>query len=134
MVTLVDSSAWIEYLRGTGGPAHRRMAELARSGAELATTEPVVMEILAGARTAHEFTRLREAMLATHMLPVSGLDDYEQAAAIHRACRTGGETVRGLIDCLVAAVAIRTDSSLLHADIDFEVIARHTPLRLEPVA
>jgi predicted nucleic acid-binding protein len=32
----------------------------------------------------------------------------------------------------IAAVAIRSGASLLHADVDFDVIARHTPLRLEP--
>ena len=76
---------------------------------------------------------MRRAVLAFDLLPVSGIDDYERAASIHRACRARGETVRGLIDCLVAAVAIRTDSAILHADADFEVIARHTNLRIEPV-
>lgn len=133
MVTLVDSSAWIEYLRGTDGPVDRRMTALVDSDAPLATTEPIVMELLAGARSDRELARLREAVLALQMLPVSGLDDYEVAATIHRECRAGGETIRGLVDCLVAAVAIRTDSTLLHADADFDVIARHTDLRIEPV-
>jgi len=39
-------------------------------------------------------------------------------------------TVRKLVDCLIAAVAIRVDAELLHADADFEASARHTPLRL----
>jgi predicted nucleic acid-binding protein len=52
---------------------------------------------------------------------------------IYRACRRRGETVHSQIDCLIATVAIRADSSLLHADADFEAIARHTPLRLEPI-
>jgi predicted nucleic acid-binding protein len=33
-------------------------------------------------------------------------------------------------DCLIAAVAIRNDADLLCKDADFEVIARHAPLRL----
>lgn len=45
-----------------------------------------------------------------------------------------GEPVRSGMDCLIAAVAIRDDATLLHADRDFDVIARHTELRIEPVA
>jgi predicted nucleic acid-binding protein len=57
--------------------------------------------------------------------------DYEHAAVLYRQCRANGETVRKLIDCLIAAIAaiaIRNDVPLLHQDADFEVLARHTPL------
>ncbi|MDQ3943984.1 MAG: PIN domain-containing protein [Actinomycetota bacterium] len=57
---------------------------------------------------------------------------YEDAASLSRACRRGGETVRKLIDCLIGAVAIRAAISVLHADTDFDVLARHTALRIEP--
>jgi predicted nucleic acid-binding protein len=67
------------------------------------------------------------------MLPVGGLAGFEEAAAIYRACRTGGETVRSMLDCLVAVPAIRAGASILHRDRDFDVIARHTELQLEPV-
>ena len=49
---------------------------------------------------------------------------------MYRACRAGGEPVRGLTDCLVAIVAIEAEAALLHRDRDFEAIARHAPLRL----
>ncbi|MGI8936697.1 MAG: hypothetical protein ACR2JF_00525 [Iamia sp.] len=41
-----------------------------------------------------------------------------------------GETVRKLIDCLIAAVAIRADAPVHHADVDFTSLARHTALRV----
>jgi predicted nucleic acid-binding protein len=37
-----------------------------------------------------------------------------------------------LTDCLIAAVAIRNGVSVLHRDRDFEVIARHTDLKVLP--
>ena len=55
-------------------------------------------------------------------------EDYDHAAALYRTCRRNGETVRRLIDCLIAAVAIRSNASVLHADVDFAVLDRHTPL------
>ena len=40
--------------------------------------------------------------------------------------------MRKLIDCLIAAVAIREQARVLHNDRDFEVLGRHTRLRPEP--
>jgi predicted nucleic acid-binding protein len=64
------------------------------------------------------------------MLLLTDTADYETAAALYRSCRRGGETVRKLIDCLIAAVAIREHVAVLHRDTDFEVLARHTALHV----
>ncbi len=56
--------------------------------------------------------------------------DYEEGAALYRHCRRRGETVRNLMDCLIAAVAIRNGTPVLHADADFDVLARHTELQI----
>jgi hypothetical protein len=90
-----------------------------------------MMELLAGARTAAEHSRLRARLMALPRLAVGGLADYDAAAALYRACRIRGATVRRLIDCLIAAVAIREGATVLHNDRDFELLARHTRLRLE---
>ena len=59
--------------------------------------------------------------------------DYEAAAAVYRASRRGGDTVCRLIDCLIAATAIRADVAVLHAGNDFDGLARHSPLRIDPL-
>jgi hypothetical protein len=128
-VILADTSAWVEYLRGTGSEQNARVRELL-AGGELATTDAVLMELLAGARDADHRERLRSLMARGRYVSVEGPLDYERAAAVHRACRRQGDTVRSLVDCLIAAVAIRAELPLLHADADFETIARHTPLAL----
>ena len=127
---LAHTSAWVEYLRATGSAAHLRLRELVAGEGELATTEVVTMELLAGGTTTEEVTRLRRLLLRSQLLPVEGLADYEAAAALFRHCRAGGETVRKLTDCLIAVVAMRHGATLLHRDRDFEVIARHTLLRV----
>jgi predicted nucleic acid-binding protein len=53
------------------------------------------------------------------------------AAALYRTCRHGGDTVRRLVDCLIAAVAIKAGVPVLHADADFDALARHTQLGVE---
>jgi hypothetical protein len=129
-VILVDSSAWIEFLRATGSPAHLRLRSALRGETELASTDVVVMEILAGARDDADRARLRRLLYGQSFLAVEGPADYEGAADLHRLCRKAGETPRKLSDCLIAVVAIRHDAELLCEDADFAVIARHAPLRL----
>lgn len=128
---LADSSAWIEYLRRTGSPVHRRMRELGSTDGQLRTTEVVVMEVLAGATTDAEHNSLARLLAPFPLLAVQGLGDWEAAADLYRTCRRGGETVRKMTDCLIAAVAIREGAAVLHRDADFDVLARHTQLRVD---
>ena len=62
--------------------------------------------------------------------PLNGLDGFEQAAALYRACRWAGETIRSVTDCLVAVPAIEAGAPVLHSDRDFAALARHTPLQV----
>jgi predicted nucleic acid-binding protein len=127
-VILIDTSAWVEFLRDTGSAVARRVdALLARP---IATCDAVRMEVLAGARDDDHLRGLRRLLARASSLPTSPAE-YDAAAAIYRTCRRRGETVRKLIDCLIAAVAIRNSVAVLHADADFDVLARHTPLRLD---
>lgn len=128
---LVDTSAWIEFLRGTGSPACEAVDRLLAD--DPAICDPVAMEVLASARDEHHLAQLRGLLGRATMLPTTPAD-YDAAAALYRACRVRGETVRKLIDCLIAAVAIRAEAEVLHADADFAVMARHTDLRLHPAS
>jgi predicted nucleic acid-binding protein len=129
-MTLVDTSAWIEYLRATGSEQHHAIRAMIRQDALVYTTDVVIMEVLAGGRDEPHTRRLRRLMLRCRFAPTAGLDDFEGAADLYRRCRRVGETPPALNNCLVAAVAIRVGLPVMHADRDFEVIARHTELRL----
>jgi len=124
---LADTSAWVEYLRGTGSATSQSLKQHLADDA-LLTTDVVVMEILAGARDdAHE-ARLAAVLSLAFPVPVERVD-WTDAARLQRRCRARGETVRRLPDCLIAAVAIRADVAVLHRDKDFDTLARHTALR-----
>lgn len=118
---LVDTSAWVEFLRDTGSPTCARVDEMLAE--EIATCHPVRMEVLAGARDERHLRELRGLLARATIIETLPID-YEDAAALYRSCRRQGETVRRLIDCLIAAHAIRTHLPLLHADSDFDVLAR----------
>jgi len=129
-VIVVDTSAWVELLRGTGRAAHRTLRNLLDDQADLAVTEVVVMELLTGAGSDAELRELRSRIRGLHVFPLKGLEDYEEAVALYRACRDGGETIRDTVDCLVAVPAIRAGAPMLHDDVDFDKLARHTPLEV----
>ena len=122
---LIDTSAWVEFLRDTGSPACHEVDLLL--GGDIATCDPVVMEVLAGSRDKAHLRQLR-ALLSRATLVQAESIDYLAAAALYRDCRARGETVRRLIDALIAAIAIRAGLPVLHHDADFEVLARHTAL------
>ncbi len=130
-MVLVDTSAWIEFFRATGSATHHRIRGDLGSLAALATTDVILMEVLAGARDAGHLQRLRRLLSGSRMLPLQGLADFEDAAALYRTCRAQGITIRRLTDCLIASVAIRTGVPLLHADHDFDLIARCSRLQIE---
>ena len=130
MTVLVDTSAWIEYLRGTGSPHHLWLREAIREDRPLGWTDPVLYELTAGARTPERARELRALLLRGPLSPVAGLQDWEDAAALYRTARAQGLTVRSSIDCLVAAVALRAELPVLAADRDYDSIARISELEL----
>lgn len=130
MTILVDTSAWVEYLRATGSPHHLRLRDAIAGGEPLGWTEPILYELIAGARDPARADELRGLLLRGPLLAVRRLVDWEEAARLYRRARSRGLTVRSTVDCLVASVALRTESSLLARDRDFGALAALSGLQL----
>jgi predicted nucleic acid-binding protein len=122
-VILADTSAWVEYDRASGSPVDRRLTDLIEHSGPLAITEPVLMEVLAGARDDRQEERLRRLLLRFELLAFDAVTDFDAAARIYRRCRAEGITPRGLLDCSIAAVAWRRKAVLLAHDADMDRIA-----------
>ncbi len=126
---LVDTSAWVEFLRGSGSDTAVEVRRLLGADAPLASCDPIRMELLAGGRTHADLRDIRRLLERTTVLELTPRH-YDDAAQLYRQCTSAGETVRRMFDCLIAACAITAGAHLLHRDVDFEVLARHTPLRV----
>ncbi len=133
MTVLVDTSVWIEFLRGTGGPADTWVVEALTQGRPLAWTEPVLLELLVGATSPDRTTELRSLVTRGPMARLVGLADWEAAATLARAARSAGRPVRSTIDCLIAAIAVRTGIPVVTCDRDFTVLASISPLQVLPI-
>jgi predicted nucleic acid-binding protein len=121
---LADTSAWVEYDRASGSPVDQRLAELIGGDGPLAVTEPVIMEVVAGARSDNRESDLRRLLLRFDLLRFDVAADFNAAASIYRRCRRVGVTPRGLIDCMIASVALRHRAALLAADSDLSRVAQ----------
>lgn len=121
---LVDTSAWVEFDRATGSAVDARLSELIEDDAEIAVTEPVIMEVTAGARSAAREQDLRRLLGRCSLLRFDAAVDFDAASRIYRTCRRSGVTPRGMIDCMIASVAHRYNATLLAADTDLRRVAQ----------
>lgn len=125
---IADSSAWIEFLRGTPSSVGQRLQAVLRAGEIVLMPDVVLQEILQGARDPGHFVRLREQM--EEVPPFVSQDRHalaQLAAWLYARCRWQGITLRSPNDALIAACAIDSGEPLLHADADFERIAQVEP-------
>jgi predicted nucleic acid-binding protein len=133
-VILVDSSVWIDFDRGSDTAPTHRLVELIRSEDSIAVTEPVLMEVLAGARDNRAWTELRRLLTSFGWIPADARVDFEAAAHLYQMCRSAGVTPRGLNDCMIASIALRSGAALLTADRDFAAMSRVIPLEIDPAS
>jgi predicted nucleic acid-binding protein len=127
---IADSSVWID------ASARRRTWQVARLRAAIAERTAMIvdvvrLEVLAGVSPSMSPVRVLTAFDGCEDVIQRHRIDAEEGAHIYRVCRGAGETVRAHADCLIAAIAIRNDVSVLHRDHDYDLIAKHFPLRVE---
>jgi predicted nucleic acid-binding protein len=131
---LADTSAWVEYDRATNTAVDRRLAELVETDGPVAVTEPVIMEVLAGARDDRREADLRRLLLRFELFGFETVSDFHGAARIYRRCRAAGVTPRGMVDCMIAAVAWRRSATLLAHNADMGRVAGVIGIELDPAS
>jgi predicted nucleic acid-binding protein len=125
---LVDSSVWIDLLRGTATPQCQKLETLLRSEIVL-IGDLILTEVLQGFARDLEFQRARIRFAALPCIEIAGEQVALQAARNLRALRARGVSVRGTIDALIATRCIEDDLQLLHSDRDFEPFITHLGLQ-----
>jgi predicted nucleic acid-binding protein len=119
---IADTSAWVEWLCRRESPADLALDQ-AFADDLLVLLEPVKAELLMGARDRAEVGTLRRLLETVDFELVYPRDDFESADELFHTARRSGVTVRGVTDCLIAAMAIRLQLPLLHHDQDFARLA-----------
>jgi len=122
---------WIDFDRGSDSGPVVRLVNLIRDEVGIAVSEPILMEVLAGARDAQAWTDLRRLLTSFGWIRADASVDFEGAARLYQTCRASGVTPRGLNDCMIATIALRSGSPVLTADRDFAAMSQVVPLEID---
>jgi predicted nucleic acid-binding protein len=131
-MTIVDTSVWIDFFRGNESTQVDRLAGMLEDDEGIGLTDVILTEILQGAHTERTAARLEARLSVFDLYRLEDLEDFRRAAAIYRAARRRGLTIRRTLDCLIASVCIRERVPILHSDDDFQRLASCTPLMVAP--
>ena len=126
---LADTSVWIDFLNGTNSRHRRRLSRLIEEEEDVAITEIILTEVLQGIKSDKDFQRVKNILMEFPIYQPEGAETYLKAADIYRQCRKKGKTVRKTIDCIIAAICLENNLTLLHKDNDFDRIQSCLPLK-----
>jgi predicted nucleic acid-binding protein len=126
---LVDSTVWIDFLRGNPSPAVDCLVRLLEEGQDICTCGFVLTEVLQGIRDDKQYLAMKTQFENLLYLDCDR-STFELAARIFRDLRRQGVTIRNSIDCLIAATSMEHSLALLESDRDYTFIADHFPVTL----
>ena len=125
---LVDTSAWVEYLRATGSKQDLALGRALQAEDGVLMPAVVLQELLQGARSPQHYMALQNALETIDVFePQDWAHLHAQAGLLYARCRWQGLTVRNPIDCVVAACALEAELPLLARDADFVQLQRVAP-------
>lgn len=126
---VVDSSVWINQLRGNDTPGTRTLKRLPNP-ASIVVGDLVLLEVLQGARSEAEAVRLERQLRQFEVCRMMSPDSAVEFARQYRTLRSFGVTVRKTVDMMIAGFCLREGHDLLTDDRDFQPFADHFGLRL----
>lgn len=127
-MTLVDSSVWIDYFRGTP-TAETDLLDSLLGAEPVLMGDLILTEVLQGFRSDADLTRAQELLGALEVISLGGTEICIQAALNFRSLRRKGVTVRKTIDTIIATTCIAKGYALLYSDRDFDAFVDHLGLR-----
>lgn len=134
-MVIVDSSVWIDALRGVSNWQVRWLRNAILNGDAIGLTSLILCEILQGVHSEDQFQKLKKDLLRFPVFETGSRELTASAAWNYLFLRTQGVTIRKTIDCLIATFCIENDHLLLHKDSDFDHFALHLGLKiLDPAA
>lgn len=127
-MTVVDSSVWIDYFRGTT-TVETDLLDSLLGKEPLAIGDLILVEVLQGTSSGRDFDRVRKQLKTLELVVIGGEAIAIQAARNYRALRAQGITIRKTIDTLIATRCIEDNLQLLFSDRDFDPFVTHLGLR-----
>jgi hypothetical protein len=124
---IVDTTVWVDYLRGVDTP-EAQWLELRLESERMGLTDLILCEVLQGTRSPGDFRAVQSELLRFEVFETGGIPVAIAAARNTRRLRSEGITVRRTIDCLIATFCLQGGHALLHRDRDFDPFERYLGL------
>jgi len=126
-MVIVDTSAWIEFLRGGVHDVVQKVDKCL--GRDLVGIGDLVYcEVMQGIRSPQERGQVSSLLLALPQFDMVGFGIAEKSAANYRLLRSKGVTVRKTIDVLIGTFCAENGHQIMHCDSDFDIMAKHIGL------
>lgn len=124
---VVDSSVWIDHLRGSVTPQVAKLHALVGRH-PLVVGDVILCEVLLGVSSEREARTVERALRRFDLVTMLGINQAVHAAALYRRIRGKGITISKTIDLIIGAWCIEHGAKLLHSDRDFTLLERHAGL------
>lgn len=126
-MVIVDTSAWIEYLRG-GVPRIVEKVDRCLEQDLVGIGDLVYSELMQGIRSPRQRSQVGTLLLSLPQFDMVGFHIAEKSAANYRLLRSKGVTVRKTIDVLIGTFCAENGLQIVHCDSDFGLMAEHIGL------
>ncbi|HIJ64318.1 MAG TPA: PIN domain nuclease [Candidatus Hydrogenedentes bacterium] len=125
---LVDTSTWIDFFAKRRSPHVETLISSIKDSEDICICGIILTEILQGIRDDTQHRKTKTYLGELIFLPMT-YPTFVKSADIYRSLRRKGITVRKPVDCMIAAVAIEHEVSLLHNDKDFAPMEKYCNLK-----
>ena len=119
---IVDTSVWVDFLDGTENSQTKHLSESLKSEIPIFYTGLILQEVLQGMHSKKQQTLIKKEFRKL-LLVTPSIEDHIKGAEIFTNCRKKGFTIRKSIDCLISALCMNCNLSLLDRDKDFSYVA-----------
>jgi len=126
---IFDTSIWIDFFKNSASDKVDLLASYIENNEQILLTPTIIQEILQGIREDKQYRQIKDILFYMEILELPPVQAAIGAAELYRSLRKKGLTIRKSNDCLIAFYAIEFSLKLVHADSDFDLIAKHSPLK-----
>ena len=130
---VVDSSVWVDFFNNKSSSQIEKVKSLIPTTAAKGYIYvlPVIMqEVLQGIQDDKLYQIVEENLFGFKLIDDNAYEFALKSAELFRMFRKKGLTIRKANDCLIAAICIENNFTIIHNDKDFDHIAKYTKLKI----
>ncbi|MBN1625496.1 MAG: PIN domain-containing protein [Deltaproteobacteria bacterium] len=127
---LADTSVWIDLFNDVSTKEAMQLQKYIETDYPVYLCAVILQEILQGFSNDKDYKLVKDLFLSYPFLETKPLQFAVGAAELYRNLKKAGKTIRKSNDCLIAYHAIFYNIPVLHRDRDFNIMSKHSNLKV----